>query len=257
MPDVTITTHEDGIVDLQHVGTVVSVVEGGVGGLGPQGPAGPQGEPGPAGADSTVPGPAGPAGIQGPTGPEGPEGPQGPQGDPGPAGEAGPQGAPGADGSGGGNAGVTWTTGPNGGYRNVSSTTWADLGSETDLQVVNCAAGDRVELAVNAMTSNAAVSVYLTAATRKSGVLVNSVGGGGAAADSVGQGVPGWSPPSSIYQAATGSVLYTVQAADIATDGSVTFRFRTRGGTATTRAWFANAAVPFFAHAINHGNGTA
>lgn len=132
----------------------------------------------------------------------------------------------------------------------LNSTTWADVDTGLDLPI-SAAAGNWLAISLSARFLNEAVHCGLDVATIVSAAPVNYVsgsGGGGAAYN----GLQGWFGPASQYAMAGPTVLYQVQAGDVAA-AAVTLRLRYRTLSAANKTLDADTNNPLLFMAVNHG----
>lgn len=133
-----------------------------------------------------------------------------------------------------------------------SNVTWANLDTGIDITLSSIVAGDEIRIGCRGHVNNEAVDLYLDVVTLVSGSPVNSVNTRGAV------GTPGtdnygvWFLRNGTIFSFGGTILYTVQAGDLAT-GSVTFRLRYATASAAARTLFASTGLAFDWWAENIG----
>lgn len=127
-----------------------------------------------------------------------------------------------------------------GGNYTLNSTAWADVDAANFALTLPAVAGDVLELGLSALGGNEAVEAVLDAASYVAGAPVNHIGTAGGGTE---RGVQAWWFDSGDNLNAAGSILYTVQAADIEA-GEVTMRLRYRTLAASNKTLFATSAIP-------------
>lgn len=133
----------------------------------------------------------------------------------------------------------------------VASATAIDMGTATngpgaggfDLTLSNCQVGDTVLNTLHFAINNGAVEVRWDVATIVGGTLTNYISGGGTTMADNGAW---YASSSSGYLQIAGTYPYVLQAADITTDGKVTFRPYYKGGDATSRSIYSSSTTAGF-----------
>jgi D-alanyl-D-alanine dipeptidase len=129
----------------------------------------------------------------------------------------------------------------------ITSTTFADTDSATDLTIA-AAAGDVLLIGASGRWVNGSGSEYgfLDAVTLVSSSPVNYVSGAG----STGEGVQAWSSLEDAKESFGGAIMYTVVAGDLES-GNVTLRMRHRAGAATNITLQASTTQPLDFWVVN------
>jgi hypothetical protein len=127
----------------------------------------------------------------------------------------------------------------------VTSTSWANVDTATDITFSNVNVGDIIEASLSTMwtpATNTTAYGILDVATIVSGSPVNYFGASGGVSDF---GVSGWIGAPNLISPVSGSISYVVQAGDLSA-GSITLRLRCRVDVASSnhKDLFAVAADP-------------
>lgn len=134
----------------------------------------------------------------------------------------------------------------------VTSTSWANFDTGLDL-VLDAQTGDVVEVGLSALGDSAgtAADILFDAGTLVSSAIVNVVSTG-TSENGSSDGVAAWYCYRSMLAGAGGSVMYALQAGDIAS-GTVTLRVRVRLSSAGSRSVLASTNDPVCFWAKNLG----
>lgn len=128
-----------------------------------------------------------------------------------------------------------------GGDLSLNSTNWANVDTGLDL-VLAAAAGDDIEVTLNCLLGGETNDVYLDVVSVVSGSPVNSFGAAAAVTTAPpAYGIAGWYSIGNAFRNPGPPHIYTVQAGDLATDGTITLRLRYATSTAAAHTMYATA----------------
>lgn len=122
-----------------------------------------------------------------------------------------------------------------------TSTSWAAVDATNLALSVPASAGDQIEVGLSCRIDSEAFELYLDVGTIVSSSLVNFVSGLGTGGST--RGVQAWTGLISVVSHVGGSVLYTVQAGDLAS-GAVALHLYGRLNAAGTKSINAQANIP-------------
>lgn len=136
----------------------------------------------------------------------------------------------------------------------LNSTSWANFPTIGTMTLTGVAAGDWIEININALVNNENVAVQLDVVSEVAAVAVNSFGKRAAALTGTTNEdcIPGWFLSAAATVLLTGGIVYQLQAGDL-TGSTVIMRMRFRTTTATNRTVFGAAADPFLVWAKRLG----